>query len=166
MKLTEEQLKRFWDKVAIKGNDECWEWRAGKNKHGYGKIKIRGIMKNDILAHRVSYTITKGEIPKGLFICHKCDNPPCVNPSHLFLGTPKDNSDDMINKRRDRKASGRIQIGHAKITQELANQIRAENLTGMELSRKYGLSKSTISGIKNRKTWNFDINPIKPYQTK
>jgi hypothetical protein len=91
-------LNRFWSKV--KKTDNCWEWQACKNEHGYGILNIgkRGLGK--IRAHRLSFIIHKGEIPESLLVCHRCDNPTCVNPEHLFLGTQKDNTQDMIKKGR------------------------------------------------------------------
>ena len=82
---------RFWDKVEK--TDGCWRWLASKNKGGYGQL-------SGYIAHRVSYTIHYGAIPKGMIVCHKCDNPECTNPEHLFVGTYKDNWDDAISKGR------------------------------------------------------------------
>lgn len=94
--------KRFWDKV-IKG-PECWEWEASRSKAGYGQLQVRSISPRPLLAHRVSWILANGEIPNGLFVLHKCDNPACVRPSHLFLGTQRDNNTDR--QRKGRTASG------------------------------------------------------------
>lgn len=76
----------------------CWEWGGATNKDGYGLFYIKG--KKERLAHRIAYSIYKGEFPNELFICHHCDNPSCVNPDHLFAGTQKDNMKDMVSKKR------------------------------------------------------------------
>ena len=88
-------MDRFWDKVDKTG--ECWIWTASKNKKGYGRF---GFGSRAQLAHRVSWLLSNGEIPDGMLACHTCDNPPCVNPSHLWLGTQKDNVVDMSSKGR------------------------------------------------------------------
>lgn len=92
-----EEVKRFWAKVEK--TDSCWNWKASKTKNGYGVFGNKKAKKN-WLAHRYSYQLVYGQIPSGMFICHKCDNPQCVNPKHLFLGTAKSNSEDMKNKGR------------------------------------------------------------------
>jgi hypothetical protein len=88
--------KRFWSKVNKNAPNGCWEW-TGSNTHGYGQIWVNGRLHR---ANRVSYEIHFGEIPDGLFVCHKCDNPACINPDHLFLGTNSDNMKDCSLKGR------------------------------------------------------------------
>lgn len=91
-------LRIFYDKKVIK-QEGCWNWKGATVRFGYGVIRFR---KKHISAHRVSYLLHIGEIPDGLFVLHKCDNPLCTRPDHLFLGTAKDNVHDMINKGRSR----------------------------------------------------------------
>ena len=89
----------FWKFVNIESFFSCWEWRRGKS-YGYGVLTYTQYA---CRAHRMAVRIVYGKIPDGLYICHKCDNPPCVNPNHLFLGTAKDNAEDRITKGRHPK---------------------------------------------------------------
>ena len=91
---------RFWPKVDKAGPDDCWEWNASRQGTGaYGRIGVNGKVE---LAHRISYELMHGPIPDGLFVMHRCDNPPCVNPAHLSLGTRRDNMEDSMDKNRRR----------------------------------------------------------------
>jgi hypothetical protein len=95
---TEKQIARFMAKVSKPTNPEaCWLWTAAKDHNGYGTLKIAG---RNVGAHRLSFEIHKGPIPPDQIICHRCDNPTCVNPEHLFSGTTQDNVDDKMNKGR------------------------------------------------------------------
>lgn len=144
---------RFWSKVNK--TDDCWLW-AGRSiaSGGYGAISNkRGHM---LKAHRLSYELANGPIPEGLYVYHKCDNPPCVNPSHLFLGTPADNVKDMEDKGRDRKAFGEM-APKSKLTERQVLEIRELfpklNISYSAMGRRYGVKHSAIKNIINRKHW-------------
>ena len=87
---------------AVENENGCWIWSGNKTAHGYGKMCVNGV---GTAAHRYSYSVHKGPIPDGMFVCHTCDTPSCVNPDHLFVGTPKDNYDDMMKKGRGKELS-------------------------------------------------------------
>ena len=91
-------IERFWEKVVI--TDGCWEWIGAKTRRVSGYGAIRDERGGRVLAHRFSYSYHIGEIPKGFLVLHRCDNPLCVNPSHLFIGTQRDNMEDMRKKER------------------------------------------------------------------
>jgi hypothetical protein len=129
--------------------DGCWLWTGATTPFGHGVIRVEG--KNQY-AHRYSWELHNGFIPDGLNICHKCDIPPCVNPDHLFLGTQKNNIDDMYVKNR---ASIGILHGQAILTEEQVLEIRRMQgiITQRELAAAYGVTRAAISGIHTRRLW-------------
>jgi hypothetical protein len=143
----------FWKHIKIGEDDECWEWQSAKLLRGYGKLRIGKTKKS---AHRFSYELHKGEIPKGMCVCHSCDNPPCCNPKHLWLGTTRENTQDMIKKGRGVYASGE-KSGVSKLTQKQVNEIRElykiGKYTHRKLAEKFNVVKGTITFILQNKTW-------------
>jgi len=148
---------RFWEKVYIRGNDDCWEWRAFIHPKGYGTIAINRKMFG---AHRVAWELTYGEIPEGLFVLHHCDNRKCCNPKHLFLGTIKDNAQDMALKGRGRVPDNRGEKhGMNKLTEEQIKHIRELYSNGEYSQYKLGImfnvSHQYISKVISRKAWSW-----------
>ena len=151
------QLKdRFLEKIKT-AEGGCVEWQASKDGHGYGQMSChKGA--SPLKAHRVSYELFVGEIPHGMHVLHKCDNPACVNPEHLFLGTHKDNMEDMVLKNRQQRISRPGEESHqALLTWSEVNEIRALYLTGKltykDLSCKYPVKPCTLMKIVRNKLW-------------
>lgn len=151
--------QRFWSKVEK--TPSCWLWTATKLTSGfpYGMIGTDGTNK---LAHRVSYELAYGGIPEGMNVLHHCDNPSCVRPDHLFLGTQKENAHDMARKGRRRGGFDTInQDGErnrqAKVTTDMVRAIRRRYAQGdvyqAQLALEYGVSVTTVSQIISRKRW-------------
>lgn len=130
--------------------DDCIEWPMGRRRGGYGQININ---KRNRQAHRMAYEIAKGEIPAGLCVCHKCDNPPCVNPDHLFLGTNADNMRDKTLKGRQRRGED---VPTAKLTNKTVLLIRKARRDGgkvIDIGLQFGVNAACVSSIANGRKW-------------
>lgn len=153
-------VARFWEKVDRQGINECWEWQAYRNADGYGHL---GKVSDDLgtqLAHRISWCIHLGEIPLGWMVLHRCDNPPCVNPIHLFLGNGKLNMLDCVSKGRLGDNSDLVsgeRNGMAKLTEDDVREMRRlhleQGLSGYRLAKKFGVHKQHAYDILARRYW-------------
>lgn len=153
---------RFWNHIGNKTERGCILWNGKKMPHsptsygGYGLIggsKKKGKRQGDFLAHRLSFELMVGPIPSGLCVLHRCDNPPCINPVHLFLGTRQDNVADCVSKGRNRAGRGE-QKHTAKLTVRDVLDIRATpNPDFSALAAKHGITRGSIWNIINRRTW-------------
>jgi hypothetical protein len=142
----------FWSLVDKNGPSGCWIWKGCSLKRGYGQVRFNGIKQS---AHRMSWILVKGAILDGLWVLHKCDNPPCVNPEHLFLGTHEENVKDCVAKGRALGPRGEMQ-GNSKLTRDQVLEIReriAEGESDVVLGQAYGVSGRTINDIRHRKRW-------------
>jgi len=139
----------FWAKVEVGDKHECWPWRGSISNKGYGQLYIGGTMRT---AQSVAIEMSGGVIPDGHFSCHHCDNPPCCNPSHLFTGTPAQNSADMIAKGRQKVYRGE-DSHNAKLTEKKVIAIRADDRIYRVIAADYGVSRACIGLIKVRKNW-------------
>lgn len=163
MAVKQSTAERFWTKARVGDPEQCWEWQASRTKVGYGKFTTRHQYWEG--AHRIAWMLTVGPIPDGLSVLHRCDNPPCVNPGHLFLGTQTDNMADMNKKGRVAKgdrhksrtkpesvARGEA-VWMAKLTEDDVRAIRASAEIGRVLAARYGVQREAIDKIKRRERW-------------
>ena len=149
------KIERFWSNVSIKEPLDCWDWQAGLRTQGYGSLYFSC---KYTMSHIVSWTITKGEVPKGLCVLHKCDNKKCVNPAHLFLGTRADNRRDMCKKGRDRYSHKIGELNPRSIfTEANVIDIRSRYKRGVKtqrmLSIEYKVNRGTIKDLLRGRTW-------------
>lgn len=129
---------------------ECWIWKGHKRAQGYGEAYFGSKPNRErVLAHRLAYEVMVGP-PGEYLVCHHCDNPPCVNPAHLFLGTLMDNMADR--NRKGRQARGE-RNGPAKLTEDQVRAIRQDNRPHVVIAKEYGIAPNSIPAIKQRKTW-------------
>lgn len=147
---TERLATRFWSRVLCVIATHCWEWQGSRRPNGYGQVSIPGRPGQPDIASRVAWRLERGPIPAGLFVCHRCDNPPCVNPAHLFLGTGAENSLDMV-------AKDRVSRHAAKLTRPQVEEIRQRYAAGgalqLDLAAEFGVGPKAVSKIVNRDRW-------------
>jgi hypothetical protein len=176
------RVEAFWSRVEIPGDGSgCWNWRGGVFSSGYGAFKCEG---RQWRAHRLAWTLTHGQIPDGACVCHRCDNPRCVNPSHLWLGSNAENTADRVGKGRSaygprngaRTRPDRIlrgaswadahpsdlyrgpRNGRAILSDEVVAKIRrmrGEQLSQSAIARTLGLSRSTVRDVLIGRTWGY-----------
>ncbi len=146
--------ERFWSKVAITDEAQCWEWQGMLTKAGYGYFNAG--RKVTVLAHRHSYMLTHGTaLGQEIKVCHSCDNPRCVNPSHLWLGDDKANFDDMVSKGRHSPipVSRGVDVNTSRLTEAQAREVLASPLNNQQLAQKFGVSKTAIRLIRIGRNW-------------
>lgn len=162
--------KKFWKKSRVRSEplrikfsklfkidkeSSCWNWIGDINQGGYGTMSLNNM---PTIASRISWELFKSEIPKGIVVCHKCDNRKCVNPDHLFLGTQKDNVQDAIKKGRFQKG---LKNGKAKLNLSQVEEIRyrpKEFKNQQEEAEYYGVSRYAIYAIRKNKNWKGDLS--------
>lgn len=154
MKLSKYDIARFWSKVNVSDRTSCWEWTGSFLRSGYGEFSLDG---KNVTAHRVAYEFMTGEeIPNGMSVCHSCDNPKCVNPSHLWMGTHIENMRDRNEKGRQRAPRG-TERPNAILNEDDVREIRRRYETGrvtqLQMAIEYGVHETTITRIVNRKNW-------------
>lgn len=155
MGLSEVQLSRFHGKYTPEPNSGCWIWLNARDRKGYGHTYVNG---KTVGAHRMSWFIHNGAIPDGMMVLHKCDNPSCVNPMHLFLGSGQDNVDDKVAKDRQAKGSDH---GRSKLTELDVAWIKSvyPKIKGPALSKRFNVTKQAIYHIVKGRWWTH-IKPL------
>ena len=145
-------LGYFQDRVMVDPATGCWVWAHYRKPDGYGQFNYAG---RAVLAHRAAFEAVNGVVPEGMCVCHRCDNPPCVNPDHLFLGTHADNMRDMSRKGRSGAPQGE-RHGAAKLSEHDVSVIKILLDLGVKqhrLATLYGVSKASVSNINTGRKW-------------
>lgn len=168
-------ILRFVSKLKMSERG-CWEWAANRSPRGYGKVTVG---QQDLRSHRLAWMIFRGDIPENLFVLHRCDNPPCCNPDHLFLGTSQDNEDDKTAKNRQSKGDlhyartnpeklsrgsshGNSKLDEAKV-RTILTRYNGKRGQLTSLAREFGVTKATMHQVVTRSTWAHVIpNPQVP----
>lgn len=150
---TDEEMARWVLSECVNTPDGCMLWPHGTSAPGYGKTRVAG---GHVACHRLVYRSLVGEIPSGMFVCHACDTPRCCRPEHLFLGTPAENSADMVKKGRGPKNAGE-RHGNAKLTAEDVRAIRklrrVDGLKFREIAEAFGITKAYVRSVTEGVTW-------------
>lgn len=144
---------KFWASVTVRAADECWEWDGRRDETGYGVLSLG---KRNYRATRLSLAIAGTEVPQHLLVCHRCDNPPCVNPAHLFLGASADNAADRIAKGRRLQRKGELNP-RAKLTAALVAEIRTSPLSARRLAKSLGVGRTTIRDARSGRRWGGEL---------
>jgi hypothetical protein len=147
-------IERFHKKYEI-NKSGCWLWTGGTRANSKGVLYPRHWTNESksIGAHRFSFELVHGAIPQGMYVCHKCDTPLCVNPDHLFLGSHQDNMRDMVVKKRSFVGRGEDKKGRAKLTNQQADQIRKMEISQSKIAALFGVSQTTIGRIKRGESY-------------
>jgi len=139
---------RILQNIKIDKKTKCWVWQLQKDKEGYGRLKYK---KSTLRAHRGSYLLFNGEIPEGLLVCHSCDNPSCVNPEHLWLGSPKENTQDMLSKGRGRlnRQNGELNCSSKLTDRQAVELVKLVDggMTQTEAAKRYKVTNALVSCI-------------------
>lgn len=135
--------EKFWSLINKSHESECWIWLGGVNNKGYGQFRLNGRL---YMSHRLAYSLSKSEIPRGLFLCHKCDTPKCCNPSHMFIGTQSDNMIDRVVKNRQ---------PNLVLTPEIVKEIRRLSASYMpgQISKKLNISLTLVKKVFYNESW-------------
>lgn len=144
--MNEKLLARFAAKFERRGDDECWEWKAGRTRFGYGAFSMEKVR----LAHRAAYILFVGPIPDGMVVRHRCDNPPCVNPAHLVIGSQEQNMQDAIERDRFPKGDAHHSL---KLREKDVREILRSDAPADELAARYGVNRDYISMIQRGVRW-------------
>ena len=149
--------QRFFEKVKVVDDEQCWEWKGAKSPRGYGSFFVKKDhdgKKTYKRAHRLSYELKNGEIPDGMYVLHSCDNPSCVNPNHLRVGTQLENVADMTKRKRAPYRKG-ASHGKAVLTELSVQRIRIIDgaLSAPRLAKILNVTKSAISKVKDNDNW-------------